>query len=320
MHLLHKLYAKSSHSSSANLRLAHIDVPKTFDEVDITVPPGASGEIRTLCPNCSASRRKSLDKCLSVNASEGIWHCHHCGWSGRLRHPDYRLPRLMPRASMARSTPPDDIDRRRRQLQAVWRQARPITADDPASLYLQRRGIWQTPAPNVLKFHPALHYYDAEQAIRPTQHPALIAAIQGPDGRVVSLHRIYLTGDGHKANVSSPKKFMRPVTTIMGAAVRLDAPGAELVVSEGLETALAVRLTSGLPVWAALSASGMENLLIPDYVQLVVIAADNDAHGKGQASARKLATRLMYCGRRVKILVPPFPGDWADSLDNTQGD
>jgi hypothetical protein len=79
-------------------------------------------------------------------------------------------------------------------------------------------------------------------------------------------------------------------------------------------------LTSGLPVWAALSASGMENLLIPDYVQLVVIAADNDAHGKGQASARKLATRLMYRGRRVKILVPPVPGDWADSLDNTQGD
>jgi putative DNA primase/helicase len=106
----------------------------------------------------------------------------------------------------------------------------------------------------------------------------------------------------------------------MGAAVRLDAPAAGLAIVEGIETGLAVRLSSGMPVWAALSTAGMENLVVPDYVKLVVIAADHDVHGKGEASARKLSARLLHSGHQVKILLPPGPGDWADYLGNIQGD
>jgi putative DNA primase/helicase len=167
-----------------------------------------------------------------------------------------------------------------------------------------------------LRYHPDLpYYYPEHEHRRPTKHPALIAAIQGPDGRVVSLHRIYLTADGHKATVPTPKKFMSPITTVMGAAIRLDPATDELVVTEGVETALAVRLMTGMPTWAALSAAGMANLRVPETVRLVVIAADHDAHGKGQEAARQLCDRLLQEGRQVKILIPETPEtDWADAL------
>ena len=43
-----------------------------------------SGETRTICPECSHTRKKNSEKCLSVNITEGVWNCHHCGWKGSL--------------------------------------------------------------------------------------------------------------------------------------------------------------------------------------------------------------------------------------------
>ena len=43
-----------------------------------------SGETRTTCPECSHTRKKKNDKCLSVNVTEGIWYCQHCEWAGSL--------------------------------------------------------------------------------------------------------------------------------------------------------------------------------------------------------------------------------------------
>lgn len=41
-----------------------------------------SGDVKTICPKCSASRKKSKDPSLSVNIDSGIWKCHNCGWTG----------------------------------------------------------------------------------------------------------------------------------------------------------------------------------------------------------------------------------------------
>lgn len=43
------------------------------------------GTERTTCPECSKERRKSNDKCLSVNITDGTFCCHHCGYSGGLK-------------------------------------------------------------------------------------------------------------------------------------------------------------------------------------------------------------------------------------------
>ena len=56
----------------------------TFEENGIYLRE-TSGQEKTVCPECSNGRRKSKDKCLSVNIDEGVWHCHHCGWKGSLK-------------------------------------------------------------------------------------------------------------------------------------------------------------------------------------------------------------------------------------------
>jgi hypothetical protein len=54
----------------------------TFLELGIQVDESKDGNQKTTCPNCSSRRKKSSDRCLSVNATEGIFNCHHCEWKG----------------------------------------------------------------------------------------------------------------------------------------------------------------------------------------------------------------------------------------------
>lgn len=58
---------------------------KTFRDFGIDADMHASGEQLSICPQCSHTRKKRTVKCLSANASDGVWHCHHCGWSGSLK-------------------------------------------------------------------------------------------------------------------------------------------------------------------------------------------------------------------------------------------
>lgn len=55
-----------------------------------------TGEYRTICPACSADRKKKSAKCLSVNLDKQVWHCAHCGYSGGLttkfQKTEYKLP------------------------------------------------------------------------------------------------------------------------------------------------------------------------------------------------------------------------------------
>jgi putative DNA primase/helicase len=168
--------------------------------------------------------------------------------------------------------------------------------------------------PPVLRYHPHLGYrHDDGQR---TYYLAMVARVDDPSGQVVTLHRTYLTLDGHKADVPTPKKLMSPAIpgATRGAAIRLYAAGETLAVTEGLETALAVRLATGLPVWSTICAGGMTRLVVPPEVRLVVICADHDAVGFD--AARTLARRLLAEQRRVKILTPATPGtDWADQQE-----
>jgi twinkle protein len=58
---------------------------ETFYDYKIDIPYGSTGNVRVLCPMCSASRKKHHDKCLSVDVEDGVWNCFHCDWKGRLK-------------------------------------------------------------------------------------------------------------------------------------------------------------------------------------------------------------------------------------------
>ena len=55
----------------------------TFEELGINLRH-SSGQEKTNCPKCSHTRKKGSDPCLSVNIDEGVYKCHHCGWSGTI--------------------------------------------------------------------------------------------------------------------------------------------------------------------------------------------------------------------------------------------
>jgi putative DNA primase/helicase len=205
----------------------------------------------------------------------------------------------------------------------VRAEALPLAEGDPVVQYLYNRKIVLPveDLPVTLRYHPALRYRHEGSNVL-TCHPGMVARVDTPNGELATIHRSYLDFEGQKANVPQPKKLMPcavPGAT-NGGAIRLYAAGETLAVCEGIETALAVRCQTGLPVWATAtySAGGMERLIVPPEVCLVVICADHDL--TGIAAARTLARRMLAEQRRAKILVPGIPGtDWADTQRVTYG-
>jgi putative DNA primase/helicase len=221
--------------------------------------------------------------------------------------------------------------RNRERIEALWSQARPITPGDPAHCYLRGRGLELPRVPAVLRLHPALDYWQFDEdgrAISLGRFPAMLAAVQadhypcGPHGsrvlRTVALHRTYLTRDGAKAEVPTPKKLTGVAGDLHGAAIRLAEPdhiGDELSigVGEGIETALAASEGSGVPCWSAVSASGIASFRWPERTRYLYIFSDHDANGTGQRAARELSRKAMSRGLLVRTLIPPKEGtDWLD--------
>ena len=224
---------------------------------------------------------------------------------------------------MDHSIPTQSTGSKAHAIEAVLAESVPISHEiaEPARLYLRSRGILNPNGICGLLYHPHLQYRRVDGTY--DTFPAMIAKVRlGND--VVSLHRTYLTQDGHKAPVASPKKLMSPVHpgATTGAAIRLfPPPYIELALTEGIETGLAYQNFIEVPTWAALSANGLKNIQVPETVRHVLICGDNDHSGVGQEAAEVCAYRLRKEGRHVEILIPPGPIpegqkslDWADVI------
>lgn len=193
----------------------------------------------------------------------------------------------------------------------MWSQAQP--PGDAVRAYLHERGLSSWRIPNCIRQHPSLPYWQADEKGKPVllgSYPAMLAQLTVGD-RLVALHRTYLGNHG-KADVPSPRKLTRAAGTINGACIPLANPcGGVLGIAEGIETAAAASLGSGLPVVAASSASALASSLWPRHLEHLTIFADNDP--AGQKAATKLAHRAEQAGLTYKILTPDKPGyDWAD--------
>lgn len=198
---------------------------------------------------------------------------------------------------------------------ALWAAAQP--AGDAVRSYLAARGLtdWQLPA--LIRQHPSLAYWhtdDSGELHKLGSFPAMLAPIVSTTGKLLAIHRTYL-GDGCKANVPTPKKLTAAAGLLNGACIPLDLPrGGVIGVAEGIETAAAASLGSGLAVVAAYCANALASYQWPSGIERLVIFSDND--NAGQQAAAALAQRATQSVLTIKILTPSKPGaDWLDVLN-----
>lgn len=103
--------------------------------------------------------------------------------------------------------------------------------------------------------------------------------------------------------------------SLKGAAVHLSTPNpqGQLIVAEGIETALAARELFDLPSAAALSCYGLQYFQPPPSVKELFIVADNDPNGAGIKAAQSLALSAVKNHIQAHIWQPENIG--FDALD-----
>lgn len=196
----------------------------------------------------------------------------------------------------------------------IWAACVELVPGDPVALYLKWRGfagVW--PFPACLRLHRALPLWDGDQKIG--TYPAMVAPVVSPDGRVIALHRTYLHADGRPCLTREGRKVKKVTMTagpLAGACISLHDPvGGAIGVAEGIETALAAWLASGVPTVAAYSAGNLAAHQWPAAVRKIVIFGDADHAGREAADALK--GRALAAGLRCEVLTPNDNGaDWCD--------
>ena len=270
------------------------------------------------CPFCGGNDRYRFDN----KEGNGTFYCNHCGagdgfkflkkmfnWEFKKSVDEIRnIIGDCKKIVMTKKDP-------RIGLKKIARLAQPIENDSDLVKYLSNRGI--TSCPDSLK-EAQLYYYEDGKKTGP--FPTLVSLITDSTGKGVSYHLTY-TENQHKLKCSSPKKIMTPVTSMKGSYVELYPLEEHICVAEGIETALAIRDLTGLPVISALNAQNLSALSLPSLVKKVEIWGDNDASYCGQRASYTLAEQLTRQGVEVIVHIPPTVGkDWLDTLNETQDD
>jgi putative DNA primase/helicase len=171
--------------------------------------------------------------------------------------------------------------------------------------YLASRSLKLTD-PTNLRFHPNLRHPSG------TFWPAMVALIEDGVSRApIGIHRTYLDPSGSgKAPVENPKMMLGECR---GGAVKFGTYNGQVIVAEGIETALSVFQALQIPTWAALSCSGIQSLALPPEIKNVSIMADGDE--PGEKAAMLAATRWQREGRKVRICRAPSGFDFNDLLN-----
>lgn len=256
------------------------------------------------CPICGGDDRYRFDN----NRNNGDWICNVCGVGDgflllqkvlgvSFKDAAKMVDGIVGNVNEEPFTEVVNVAKRRSDLNRLWLDAK---APQVMVEYLRGRGIPRDVIDYAcdLRGIERLVDYDTGKI-----YPGMLALIRNKQGRPVSIHRTF---------IGSPKakKIMPPVETITGGAVRLGIPEKQLVLAEGIETALSAWGFSGIPAWALISAHNLETFDgIPESVEQVIVYADNDRSFTGQAAAFALAKRLLNQRKlKVDVVMPREPG------------
>ncbi|MBE2191880.1 MAG: toprim domain-containing protein [Alphaproteobacteria bacterium] len=236
----------------------------------------------------------------------------------------------------------DSAVKRLKIAKAMWLASYPEIGGSPVDHYLMNRAIdlGRLPKlPQALRYAPELEHMNHETG-EITKWPAMIASITGEvDGKlsIVGVHRTYLAQDNYKvwrkAPVEKPKLTLGnwrggyiPISRGISGKTMKDAPeGDVVVIAEGIEDALSIALLyPERRVIASVSIGNMQNIELPNAIEKVYIAVDND-HGNKQAEAAiSNAIKKFYAeGRDVFTMRSPAGKDFNDFIQKyktTAGD
>lgn len=307
---------------------------------DVKLVRSGPGEFIGLCPFHS-ERTPSF----TVSESKGFYHCFGCGAHGSVfdwvmaRHgvgftevvedlairagllanaEGERLPEAKPVARMSEAARSEDKAEKVARARAIWRECRPF-AGSLAETYLLSRGLARdlmgADWPPTLRFHPGLPAWNVKQTppVFEGKWPAMVAYVQGPEGRFFGIHRTFLAEDGRgKAPVSRPKMMLGHSR---GGYLRLCRAQREMLIAEGIETTCSVVAATRRAAWAALSEGNL-GAPLPAVVRHVTICADNDTKDKANTARRLAEATAAHAARgcAVRIARPPEGMDFNDLL------
>lgn len=263
-----------------------------------------------------------------VNDDKGLYYCFGCGAGGDvirflmdeqgLSFPD-AVRALSDEAALPAASRRDPIRTAAKvsaQRQAAiedakseWRGARPVRGT-PAELYLASRGI-TGPFPWSVKFGRVPLWRNRETGAIGRRTPTLLLAAQNQNGAICGIQHIFLTEDGRKLPRGNAK---RSLGQIRGCAVRLSPPARRIILVEGPEDGLTLRLREDrVPIWITLGTGMMPFVELPPIVEHVTLAGDNNAPGR--AAVNRAEEHFLGCGITVDTMFPPprFE-DWNDEL------
>lgn len=263
------------------------------------------------------------------------WALDWLGWSGTRPDPA-KAAALVERAREADAKAHAEAQARRRAARALWLSAKPLTGDDPVSLYLRGRGVnvmrFKDGPPNALRFVPDCKVYPEGGDM-----PAMVACIAVEGVGIMAAHRTYLTQAGGQwvkafagqERDGKPVPAKRVLGAYAGGSIRLtrgssgkalvDAPAGEWVaIGEGIENVLsAAQVRQDLRCLASVSVSNLGNVKLPPQIGGVYVLADNDKEPAAIAALDRAMDALALAGHEPVCV--RVDGNFKDMNDAYRG-
>jgi hypothetical protein len=208
-------------------------------------------------------------------------------------------------AARAPESPADPGRRSREAAARLWSAARPI-GNSPAESYLESRGL--VASGRDLRYHARTPLGRGALAVF---RPALLAAVRDASG-LVAVHRTFLDlGPARLAAIPAPR---RALGRLGEDAVRLWPPAdGVLGLAEGIETAIAATVLTGIPCWASLGSERFARVALPPAARRLVLFLDNDPAGR--RAGKRAREALARTGAAIESRSPAAAGaDWNDLL------